>query len=77
MNARFSSMADMAVVDLEVIKARTDVPSETTQTRNGFRDLLLQRDMGCIFTSGEATAGESLHIIPYRRGSDVRSPLLC
>ena len=49
MNARFSSMADMAVVDLEVIKAWTIVPSETIWTRNGFRDLLLERDIYCVF----------------------------
>ena len=77
MNARFSSMADMAVVDLEVIKARTTVPSETMWTRSRFRDLLLERDVYCVFTGFEADIGHSVHIIPYCRGSDVRFSTLC
>ena len=32
-------------VDIEVIKARTHVPSETTQTREYFCDKLLERDI--------------------------------
>ena len=70
-------MADMAVVDLEVIKARTTVPSETMWTRSGFRDLLLERDVYCVFTGFEAKFGHSVHIIPYCRGSDVRFSTLC
>jgi len=32
-------------VDLEVIKVRTNVPSESTQTRNDFRTNLVERDV--------------------------------
>jgi len=70
MNARFSSMTDMAVVDLEVIKARTAVSSETTGTHDGFREDLLKRDLCCIFTGHPPNFGEGFYIIPYRRGSD-------
>ena len=66
----------MAVVDLEVIKARTAVPSETTGTRQGFRTQLIERDVCCVFTGLEAQYGEGLHIIPFQRGSEVASPLL-
>jgi len=66
----------MAVVDIEVIKARTGVPSETTGTRDGFRDKLLQRDICCVFTGLPADAGDGLHIIPFKRGPEVCSPLL-
>ena len=76
-NARFSSMTDMAVVDLEVIKARTAVSSETTGTHDGFREDLLKRDLCCIFTGHPPNFGEGFYIIPYRRGSDVRSSLPC
>ena len=76
MNARFSSMTDMAVVDLEVIKARTAVSSETTGTHDGFREDLLKRDLCCIFTGHPPNFGEGFHIIPYRRVSDVRSSIL-
>jgi hypothetical protein len=34
-------------VDLEVIKVRTNVPSESTQTRNDFRTNLVERDVVC------------------------------
>jgi len=65
----------MAVVDIEVVKARTAVPSETTGTRQGFRTQLIDRDVCCVFTGLEARAGEGLHIIPFKRGSEVRSRL--
>ena len=77
MNARFSSIAGTAVVDLEVIKTRTAVASETTSTRNRFRQKLLQRDTCCVFTRCEPEFGEGLDIIPYKRSSEVRSPVLC
>ena len=69
-------MADMAVVDVEVIKARTAVPSETTGTRHGFRTRLIERDINCVFTGLEARDSEGSHIIPFIRGSEVRSLLL-
>ncbi|KAI0247736.1 hypothetical protein BJV78DRAFT_1157000 [Lactifluus subvellereus] len=57
-------------VDLEVIKMRTNVPSETMQTREEFRTNLLERDVGCMWTGAEARHGAGLHIIPYERGSE-------
>jgi len=65
----------MAVVDIEVVKARTTVPSETTETDQGFCTQLIDRDVCCVFTGLEAEMGEGLHIIPFKRGSVVRSPL--
>jgi len=76
MNVRFSSIVDMAVVDIEVIKARTTVPSETTETDQGFRTQLIDRDVCCVFTGLEARVGEGLHVIPFRRGSEVCSSLI-
>ena len=58
-------------VDLEVIKTRTKVPSESTQTRLGFRDKFLQRDVRCVWTGAGPDASNALHIIPYKRGSEV------
>jgi hypothetical protein len=65
------------VVDLEVIKIRTDVPSESTQTRDEFNTNLLERDIYCVWTGVEPDEGAGLHIIPYERGSEVRSTILC
>lgn len=56
-------------VDLEVIKTRTHTASETTATRNDFRERLSQRDRRCIWTGVEYAEG--MHIIPFRRGRDV------
>jgi hypothetical protein len=67
MNARFSFTADMAVVDIEVIKARTGVPSETTGTCDGFRNKLLQRDICCVFTGIEARL-EMVYISSHSSG---------
>ena len=64
-------------VDLEVIKIGTDVPSETTQTRDRFRTKLLERDTCCVWSGSDPDGGVGLHIIPYQRGSDVRSTILC
>jgi len=57
-------------VDIEVIKTRTNVPSESTQTRDDFRDNLLQRDLFCAWTGVEPLFGDDLHIIPFKRGSE-------
>jgi len=40
----------MQAVDLEVIRMRTHVPSETTRTREDFRTKLLDRDAFCVWT---------------------------
>lgn len=69
-----SISSDIAVVD--VIKSRTAVPSETTATRNRFREDLLRRDKCCVYTGIEAEFGDGLHLIPFKRGSEVRSTIL-
>jgi hypothetical protein len=63
-------------IDLEVIKMRTSVPSETTQTHKEFCTDSLDRDVRCVWTGADTRNGTGLHIIPYRRGSEVRSILL-
>ena len=60
-------------IDLEVIKTMTDVSSATTERDQEFKAVLLQRDICCVWTGADARAGEALHIIPYRRGSEVCS----
>lgn len=56
-------------VDLEVIKQRSKVPSETTRTREDFRSSVLERDGRCVWTG--QLGGMGMHIIPYSRGDDV------
>ncbi|KAF8351962.1 hypothetical protein F5887DRAFT_1170358 [Amanita rubescens] len=56
------------VIDLEVIKARTNVPSETSATRDDFRTRLLERDVCCVWSG--YTYGAGIHIIPFKQGSD-------
>ncbi|KAF8713536.1 hypothetical protein AX14_012944 [Amanita brunnescens Koide BX004] len=59
------------IVDLQVIKLRTNVPSETTQTRDDFRHRLLRRDARCVWTGIEPDyGGVGLHIIPYKQGPE-------
>ena len=66
------------IVDLQVIKLRTNVPSETTQTRDDFRHRLLRRDARCVWTGIEPDyGGVGLHIIPYKQGPEVRSIIFC
>jgi hypothetical protein len=62
------------VVDLEVIKTRTNVPSETSRTREDFRALLLERDDYCVWSG--ISYGAGMHIIPFKQGSDVRSIII-
>ena len=64
-------------VDLEVIKMKTQVPSETTGTREDFRTRLLARDHCCVWTGAERRFADASHIIPYKRGSEVCSSILC
>lgn len=40
----------LQAVDLGVIRARTNVRSETTQTDEDFRTKLLERDVSCVWT---------------------------
>jgi hypothetical protein len=57
-------------VDLEVIKQRTQVPTETTRTREDFRTRLVERDgERCVWTG--ASSGVGMHIIPYKRGDEA------
>jgi hypothetical protein len=60
-------------VDLEVIKQRTNVPSETAGSRDDFRDRLLVRDISCVWTGVGSGYGAGMHIIPFKRGSEVCS----
>ena len=63
-------------VDLEVIKLRTKVSSESSQARDDFRTNLVERDICCVWTGVGPTFAAGLHIIPYKRGSEVRSTIL-
>lgn len=63
-------------VDMEVIKQRSNVSSETTESRSDFRNQLLIRDGRCVFTGSPERYGSGMHIIPYRRGSEVCSKVL-
>ncbi|KAK2462242.1 hypothetical protein APHAL10511_005738 [Amanita phalloides] len=58
------------LVDLDVIKMRASVPSETTRTRKDFRAKLLERDVICPYTGSGADYGSGHHIIPFSRGSE-------
>jgi len=53
-------------VDLEVIRRRSQVQSETTQTREDFCTTLLERDGCCVWTG--LARGAGMHIIPYKQG---------
>ncbi|KAF8523455.1 hypothetical protein BU17DRAFT_63747 [Hysterangium stoloniferum] len=57
-------------VDLAAIKMRTNVPSETTQSRNEFCNNLLERDVFCAWTGIDPDMATGLHIIPFNRGSE-------
>jgi hypothetical protein len=47
----YSFNEDLATaVDLEVIKQRTNVPSETTASHDDFSDRRLKRDISCVWT---------------------------
>jgi hypothetical protein len=62
------SNEDLArAVDLEVIKTRTNVPSESDRTHESFRTKLLQRDVRCAWTGLPVEFGAGLHVIPYER----------
>jgi hypothetical protein len=59
-------------VDLEVIRARTSVQSETSHSRDGFKPKLLARDICCPWTGTRSELGDAIHIVPFRRGPEVR-----
>ena len=62
-------------VDLEAIRDRTQVASETTSTLEGFPEKLLERDPNCVWTCMSSSFCSGMHIIPHRRGSEVRSTI--
>ena len=53
-------------LDLEVIRDRTHVASETTSTREGFREKLLERDRNCVWTGLGSSFCSGMHIISHR-----------
>ncbi|KAF9519465.1 hypothetical protein BS47DRAFT_1358081 [Hydnum rufescens UP504] len=54
-------------VDPKVVKTGTTGLSQTTETRDAFRDELLGRDGQCVFTGADAVV---MHIIPFKCGSE-------
>jgi hypothetical protein len=58
-------------VDLEVIKLRSQVPSQTAGTREGFRQELATRDGERCVWSG-LPPGVGMHIIPWSKGDEAR-----
>ena len=75
-DAIYLSTKDLAqVVDLNVIKARTDTPSESSAMRDDFRTVLEECDVRCVWTGSVLVDG--LHIIPFKRGSEVRPATCC
>jgi hypothetical protein len=75
-NGSLSNTDLSMAVDIEVIKQRSNVPSETTESRSDFRNQLLIRDACCVFTGSSDRFGSGMHIIPYKRGSEVCSEVL-
>jgi len=62
---------DIYFTMLEVMKEGCMyIPSETTEIYEVFRTKSLKRDMCCAFTGVSAEEGDSIHIIPYKRGSE-------
>jgi hypothetical protein len=57
-------------IDVEVIKTRALIPSQTTASRDDFRRELRERDGRCVWTG---LLGTGMHIIPYARGDEARS----
>ena len=70
----YLSTEDLAqVVDLDVIKSRTDTPSEPSTMRDDFRTVLEERDVRCVWTGSVLVE----HIIPFKQGSEVRLATFC
>ena len=47
------------------------MPSETDRTREYFRTRLLERDIHCVWTGIGSEYGAGMHVIPFKRGTDV------
>lgn len=58
-------------VDLEVIKLCSQVPSQTTETVEGFhQELATQDGKQCVWTG--LPPGVGMHIIPWSKGDKAR-----
>jgi hypothetical protein len=57
-------------VDLEVIRARDRVASESTITCDTFHEQLVRCDALCVWTGMPVELGVGLHIILYKQGDD-------
>ncbi|KAJ7672903.1 hypothetical protein B0H17DRAFT_947299, partial [Mycena rosella] len=57
-------------VDLEAVKVYSQVPSETTATRDDFSNKVAERDVCCIFTNSSAELCDGAHIIPFSKGDE-------
>ena len=58
-------------VNLELIKLRSQVPSQPAGTRDGFRQELATRDgEKCVWTG--LPPGVGMHIIPWSKGDEAR-----
>ncbi|KAJ7645768.1 hypothetical protein B0H17DRAFT_1022794 [Mycena rosella] len=58
-------------VDLEAVKVYSQVPSETSATREDFSKKVAERDVCCIFTNSSAELCDGAHIIPFSKGDEV------
>ena len=47
------------------------MPSETPSICDDFCTRLLERNVFCVWTGSGVDFGNGLHIIPYKRGSNV------
>jgi hypothetical protein len=59
------------------MKKNTNVPSESTFTRNEFHGALTERDVCCIFTGYPEDMCHGMHIVPHARGDEVCGYLRC
>ena len=66
MRSNMSNEDLIHALDLEVIRDRTHVASETTSTREGFREKLLERDRNCVWTGLGSSFCSGMHIISHR-----------
>ncbi|KAJ7242639.1 hypothetical protein C8J57DRAFT_1557458 [Mycena rebaudengoi] len=59
-------------VQLDVIKTRSSVTSQTSTSRQSFREIVLERDGACVWTS--QAEGNAMHIIPAERVAVLKTP---
>jgi hypothetical protein len=63
-NCLFHEDLTHAVIDVDVIKMRTNI---TSRTCDDFRNTLLERDACCVWTGGEIDFGDALYISGVRK----------